>query len=173
MLPAVTFVLGGAASGKSVIAENFIKNSGLQPVYIATARIWDEEIQLKVDQHRARRGGEWTCLDAPLDVAGALGGLGPEACVLVDCATMWLTNVMLDGLDLEAQQRAFLDGLRACAAPVVVVSNEVGQGIVPDTALGRAFREAQGRLNIALAAEADCVVHVVAGLPRTLKGEMP
>ncbi len=173
MLSGLTFVLGGAASGKSKYAETVIENSGLGKIYVATARIWDEEIQAKVDLHQARRGADWTCLDAPIDVAGALGSASEKQATLLDCATMWLTNVMLDNHDLAAEQDRFLTALARSKGPVVVVSNEVGQGIVPDTPLGRAFREAQGRLNIALAAQADCVVHVVAGLPQVIKGVAP
>lgn len=170
MLPSLTFVLGGAASGKSRIAENILVNSELKPVYVATARLWDTEIQAKVDVHRARRGPEWTTITAPTDLRAALEGVTSDQAVLLDCATMWLTNIMLDERDLVAEQTDLLDTLARCPAPIVVVSNEVGQGIVPDNALARRFREAQGRLNIALAAQADHVVHVVAGLPRSLKG---
>ena len=173
MLPSLTFVLGGAASGKSRIAENILVNSGLNLVYLATSRIWDDEIQDKVNVHRARRGPEWATVNAPVDLATPLDQATSDQAVLLDCATMWLTNVMLDEDDLATAQAGFLSALKACRAPVVVVSNEVGQGIVPDNALARQFREAQGRLNIALAAQADCVIHVVAGLPRCLKGEMP
>lgn len=169
MLPSLTFVLGGAASGKSRIAENIIVNSGLNPVYLATARIWDAEIQDKVDLHRARRGPEWMTVNAPLDLSTPLDQATPDQAVLLDCATMWLTNIMLDEHDLDAEQTALRAALTRCRAPVVVVSNEVGQGIVPENALARRFREAQGRLNIALAEQADHVVHVVAGLPRSLK----
>ena len=173
MLSAMTFVLGGAASGKSLIAENLILNSGLNPVYLATSRIWDDEVQTKVDVHRARRGPEWTTVNAPVDVATPLRAAEPDQAILLDCATMWLTNVMLDEMDMSAAQAGMLAALGACPAPVVVVSNEVGQGIVPDNALARRFREAQGRLNIALAAKATCVLHVVAGLTQVLKGEAP
>lgn len=169
----MSFVLGGAASGKSVVAENLIENSGLNPIYLATSRIYDAEIQSKVDLHISRRDSRWTTFDAPRDVAGVLATGTPDQAILLDCATMWLTNVMLDEDDLEAAQGALLTALARCDAPVVVVSNEVGQGIVPDNALARRFREAQGRLNIALAAQATCVIHVVAGLPRVLKGDMP
>ncbi|MEM6371843.1 MAG: bifunctional adenosylcobinamide kinase/adenosylcobinamide-phosphate guanylyltransferase [Pseudomonadota bacterium] len=173
MLPSLTLVLGGAASGKSVSAEKIIINSGLIPVYLATARIWDDEIKLKVQAHRTRRAGAWTTLSAEVDLGPSLASARAEQAVLLDCATMWLTNVMLDELDIESAQSGLLSALADCAAPVVVVSNEVGQGIVPDNALARRFREAQGRLNIALAAQADCVIHVVAGLERTLKGISP
>lgn len=93
--------------------------------------------------------------------------------MLIDCATMWLTNQMMDEADLEAAQNELLTALANCAAPVVIVSNEVGHGIVPDNALARSFREAQGRLNIALARRADLAVLVTAGLPQVLKGQLP
>ncbi|MEL7261744.1 MAG: bifunctional adenosylcobinamide kinase/adenosylcobinamide-phosphate guanylyltransferase [Pseudomonadota bacterium] len=173
MLPPLTLVLGGAASGKSVVAENLIVNSALHPVYLATSQIWDQEIQLKVDQHIARRGEEWTTFEHPVAVWDALAEQNASQAVLLDCLTMWLTNVMLEERDLEAAQTRLLTALSDCAAPVVVVSNEVGQGIVPDNALARRFREAQGRLNIALAAQADCVLHVLAGLVDVRKGVMP
>lgn len=167
----MTFVLGGAASGKSQVAENLIMNSGLTPVYLATARIWDDEIQDKVDVHCARRGPEWVTINAAVDLETPLSQATADQAVLLDCATMWLTNVLMDEGDLEQAQATLLAALSKCAAPVVVVSNEVGQGIVPDNALARRFREAQGRLNIALAAQARLVLHVVAGLSRPLKGD--
>ncbi|MEP1587329.1 MAG: bifunctional adenosylcobinamide kinase/adenosylcobinamide-phosphate guanylyltransferase [Tateyamaria sp.] len=173
MLPSLTLVLGGAASGKSQVAENLILNSGLQPIYLATSRIWDDEIRDKVNVHRARRGPEWRTVDAELDLSAALEQGRNGEVFLVDCATMWLTNVLMDDLEIEAAQNELLCALAICSAPVVVVSNEVGQGIVPDNALARRFREAQGRLNIALAAQADCVLHVVAGLTQALKGKAP
>ncbi|WP_299649785.1 bifunctional adenosylcobinamide kinase/adenosylcobinamide-phosphate guanylyltransferase [uncultured Tateyamaria sp.] len=173
MLPALTFVLGGAASGKSQWAESLILNSRLSPVYLATSRIWDQEMQAKVDLHKARRGEEWITVDASKGVEAGLGAATADQTVLLDCATMWLTNVMMDELEVADAQTTFLEALGACDAPVVVVSNEVGQGIVPDNALARRFREAQGRLNIALATQANTVWHVLAGLPQLRKGEAP
>ncbi|MEY8841170.1 bifunctional adenosylcobinamide kinase/adenosylcobinamide-phosphate guanylyltransferase, partial [Cribrihabitans sp. XS_ASV171] len=108
-----------------------------------------------------------------LDPTAALAELSAGEICLIDCATMWLSNHLLAENDLTEAQATLFAALRACRAETVVVSNEVGQGIVPENALARRFREAQGRLNIALAAEADRVVHVVAGLPRPLKGDLP
>lgn len=173
VLPSLTFVLGGAASGKSRHAEKIIINSGLERVYLATSRIFDDEMQQKIDRHIHRRDASWVTCDAPKDVRAVLERCAGRQAVLMDCATMWLTNMMLDGEDLEIAQRDLLDALARCPAPVVLVSNEVGQGIVPENALARRFREAQGRLNIALAAQADCVIHVVAGLSQVLKGTHP
>ncbi|GGX42311.1 adenosylcobinamide kinase/adenosylcobinamide phosphate guanyltransferase [Tateyamaria omphalii] len=173
MLPNTTLVLGGAASGKSQWAESLILNNRLTPVYLATSRIWDEEMQAKVDLHKARRGAEWVTIDASDGAEDGLRKATPEQSVLLDCATMWLTNLMMDEADVGAAQTDLLAALADCPAPVVVVSNEVGQGIVPENALARRFREAQGRLNIALAAQADTVWHVLAGLPQLRKGEAP
>ncbi|WP_366140561.1 bifunctional adenosylcobinamide kinase/adenosylcobinamide-phosphate guanylyltransferase [uncultured Tateyamaria sp.] len=166
-------MLGGAASGKSAASEKLIVNSGLSRIYLATSQIWDAEIQLKVDQHISDRGDGWRTIEEPVAVWTPLSARAAGEAVLLDCATMWLSNVMLGEHDLPQAQARFLDALATCKAPVVVVSNEVGQGIVPDNTLARAFREAQGRLNIALAAQADCVLHVLAGLVQVRKGEMP
>ena len=170
MLCNTTIVLGGAASGKSQFAENLIENSGLERIYIATARVFDDETKFRVDTHLARRSKRWRTIDAQIELGAALRDRTADEAVLVDCATMWLTNLMMDDRDIDSARDDLLDALLACPAPVVVVSNEVGQGIVPDNALARTFREAQGRLNIALARQADTVVQVVAGLPNVLKG---
>lgn len=173
MLPKLTFVLGGAASGKSAWAENLLLSSHLDCVYLATSRNLDAEINDKIISHKARRGAEWLNIEADLDLGPALRGLKPGQAVLIDCATMWLSNHMLDELDLHTARNALLSALTHCAAPVVIVSNEVGQGIVPQNALARGFREAQGRLNIALAAQAELAVQITAGLPVVLKGTLP
>lgn len=173
MLPKQTLVLGGAASGKSRWAENLVENSGLQQVYIATGRIHDAEVQHRVDVHRARRDARWTTRETPLDLGPVLAEYGTETALLIDCATMWLTNHLMDDSDMVQAQARLIAALSDCRAPWVIVSNEVGQGIVPENALARRFREAQGRLNIALAAEADLVVQVIAGLPQVLKGDLP
>ncbi len=147
--------------------------SGRAPVYIATAQPFDAEMEAKIARHRTARGGLWRTLEVPRDIARALGGVAPSDAVLVDCATLWLTNVILAEGDLPAEEAAFLAALDACPAPVVVVSNETGQGIVPDNALARRFRNAQGALNQRLAARAGLVVAVMAGLPLVLKGALP
>ena len=111
-------------------------------------------------------------MEAPLDLAEALANAPTDRSILIDCMTLWLTNLMIAGHDLEQSREALMSALFARRGPVTLVSNEVGQGIVPDNALARRFRDAQGRLNIRLAAEADCVVQVVAGLPNLLKGQL-
>ncbi len=141
-------------------------------MYLATSQVFDREMREKIDLHVARRGSGWRTVEAHLDLGAVLTELGEADVCLIDCATMWLSNHLLAENDLVEAQAALFSALRACKGEVVVVSNEVGQGIVPENALARRFREAQGRLNIALAAQADRVVHVVAGLPRTLKGDL-
>ncbi|MBW4706246.1 bifunctional adenosylcobinamide kinase/adenosylcobinamide-phosphate guanylyltransferase [Roseobacter sp. YSTF-M11] len=173
MLPKLTFVLGGAASGKSVWAENYLLSSRLAPVYVATSRVFDDEIKMRVELHRSRRCDRWLNFEADLDLSPVLMQTDATQGVLIDCATMWLSNHLLDDNNLTDAQSALLSGLQATQSPSVIVSNEVGHGIVPDNALARGFREAQGRLNIALAAQADVVVMVIAGLPMVLKGQLP
>ncbi|MFV1592204.1 bifunctional adenosylcobinamide kinase/adenosylcobinamide-phosphate guanylyltransferase [Phaeobacter sp. JH20_36] len=168
----VTFILGGAASGKSAYAEEICLNSGKDRVYLATSQVFDEEMRAKVDRHLHQRGAGWTTHEAPRDLAPVLDSLRADQICLLDCATMWLSNQMLAEADLIAEQAALMAALQRCAAEVVVVSNEVGHGIVPDNALARQFREAQGRLNIALAGVADRAVLVIAGLPQVLKGTL-
>lgn len=173
MLPKLTFVLGGAASGKSAWAENLLLSSHLDPVYLATSRVFDDEIKMRVETHRSRRSDRWLNYEAQIELRPVLSRLESSQAVLIDCATMWLTNLMMDDLDVETAQEDLLSALRDCAAPVIIVSNEVGHGIVPENALARRFRDAQGRLNIALAAQADLAVQVTAGLPLVLKGQLP
>lgn len=173
LLKKLTFVLGGAASGKSAWAEDLVTGSGLSPVYLATAEAGDGEMSAKIARHAARRDERWRLIEEPLDIAGALPGLGGGDCCLIDCATLWLGNLMGTGRDPAAAAQDLLAALDDCRARVVVVSNEVGQGIVPADALSRRFREAQGRLNAQLAAQADLVVQVIAGLPLVLKGQLP
>jgi adenosylcobinamide kinase / adenosylcobinamide-phosphate guanylyltransferase len=169
-LPPLMIVTGGAKSGKSRYAEQVVTGSGRPRVYIATAQVWDDEMRAKVEAHRVDRGGDWHTVEAPQNVARALAQVPADSVVLLDCATMWLTNCMLDERDLEAETAALLAALVACPAPVVVVTNELGWSIVPDNALARRFRDAQGRLNQRLAAEAAVVVAVISGLPLALKG---
>ena len=173
MLPNLSFVLGGAASGKSLFAEKLILNSGLKPTYVATSRIWDDETRSRIEVHKSRRNDTWTTIEAPIDLAPTLRAATADQAILIDCATMWLTNHLLEEHDLSVQFDLLLDALKSCKTPIIIVSNEVGQGIVPDNALSRQFREAQGRLNIALAAQSNFAVQVVAGLPNVFKGLLP
>ena len=172
-LPRLSLVLGGAACGKSTFAEGLVKAVCETPTYVATAQVYDTEMAAKVAAHQAARGDGWTTIEEPLDIAGALAKAPAQVPVLIDCATLWLTNVMLGGHDLDAARHDFLSAITDAEQPIVVVSNEVGQGIVPDNALSRQFRNAQGRLNQDIAARADLVVAVMAGLPLVLKGQLP
>lgn len=172
-LPKLTLVLGGAASGKSTFAESLVQQGGDCPTYIATAEVYDDEMAKKVAAHRAMRGSGWQTVEEPVHVAGAIDAARANQPVLIDCATLWLTNLVLGELDVAAHSAALLQAVRRSENPIVIVSNEVGQGIVPDNALSRRFRNAQGRLNQHIAAEADLVVAVMAGLPLALKGTLP
>lgn len=173
MLNKLTFILGGAASGKSRYAETLVESSRLTMVYLATAQALDDEMRAKIATHAKRRGAEWALIESPLDAASALATLQPGQCCLFDCATLWLSNQLIEGHEIGQATDALLRGIDTCKAHLVIVSNEVGQGIVPADALTRRFREAQGRLNIALAERADLAVQVIAGLPRALKGKLP
>lgn len=169
----MALVVGGARSGKSAFAEKLVSSLARPRVYIATAQAWDDEMRERIGRHRHQRGEAWTTVEAPLDLVGALAAVPDDATVLIDCATLWLTNHMLGDSDVEAEARRLLAALADCASPVVMVSNEVGWGIVPENALARRFRDAQGRLNQQIAAQSDLVVGVMAGLPMVLKGRLP
>jgi adenosylcobinamide kinase/adenosylcobinamide-phosphate guanylyltransferase len=169
-LPRLTFVLGGARSGKSRYAEGLVADCTPPWVYIATAEAHDSEMLARISEHRQRRDGNWRTVEAPLDLRGAIAAHGTNRqAVLIDCLTLWLSNVMLAGLDLVAEQQRLVTALRNAGGPLVIVSNEVGLGIVPDNALAREFRDAQGRLNMQVAAVADRVILIAAGLPLILK----
>lgn len=130
-------------------------------------------MRAKIDRHRVQRGPDWTTIEAPLDLSGALARVTRRDVVLLDCATLWLSNILLEERDSRAETDALMTALDDCPAQIVVVSNEVGQGIVPDNRLARTFRNAQGHLNQRLAARADLAVQVIAGLPQVLKGTLP
>lgn len=172
-LPALSLVIGGARSGKSRIAESLVVHSGRPRTYIATAQAFDDEMRDRIARHRIDRGPDWTTIEAPLSIAEALAECKAEFTVLLDCATLWLSNIMLSGQDVAENCHILVDTLCKSPCPVVVVSNEVGWGIVPDNRLARDFRDAQGRLNQMIAARAGLVVGVMAGLPIVLKGQLP
>jgi len=173
MLPRLTLVLGGAASGKSAFAESLVKETGRKLTYFATAQVFDDEMRDKVSRHQRMRGPEWHTIEEPLDLAPALAAVECDDVVLLDCATMWLSNHILADNDLDKAGDSLMAGLLQCLAPMVVVSNEVGLSVVPENALARRFRQAQGELNQKLAERADLVINVVAGLPQVLKGNLP
>jgi adenosylcobinamide kinase/adenosylcobinamide-phosphate guanylyltransferase len=167
--PELTLILGGARSGKSQYAERLI--AALPPpwIFVATAEAGDAEMAARIALHRSRRGKDWQTVEAPDDLTAALADVATSAPVLVDCLTLWLSNRMLAGADVEGEMVGLETALDYRRAPIVLVSNEVGLGVVPDNALARRFRDLQGRLNQRMAARADCVVLMVAGLPVTVK----
>ena len=165
----LTLVLGGARSGKSRYAESLVTALPAPWIYVATAEARDAEMAERIAAHQARRGAGWRTLETPRDVVGALTAHGTTP-LLVDCLTLWLANAVLASADVDAEIERLEAALTQAAAPIVLVANEVGFGIVPDNALGRRFRDLQGLLNQRIAARADRVVLVVAGLPLTIKG---
>ncbi len=175
VLPRVTLVLGGARSGKSRHAESLIESARAagpyaSATYIATAEPLDAEMAARIEEHRRRRGDDWRTVEAPLELVAALAGhADPSRPVLVDCLTLWLSNIMGAGRDAEAEAAALAARLRDLPGPVVLVSNEVGLGIVPDNALARDFRDRAGRLNQTVAEVADRVLFVASGLPLVMK----
>ncbi|TAN58476.1 MAG: bifunctional adenosylcobinamide kinase/adenosylcobinamide-phosphate guanylyltransferase [Rhodospirillales bacterium] len=163
----ITLVLGGARSGKSAFAESLMPGGG---VYIATAEILDEEMSARIRLHQVRRGPIWTTCNAPIDLAEALRTPGQTA--LVDCLTLWTSNLLLAGRDAVQEIEDVIVVLKSRMSDTVLVSNEVGLGIVPDNALARAFRDQAGLVNQKIASIADRVVFVAAGLPMLLKGSL-
>jgi len=175
-LPSLTMMLGGAASGKSTFAERAIVETcdERQKIYIATAQAFDDEMRAKIARHRQIRATDgWITHEEPLRITPLLQQATADQIILLDCATLWLTNQLMADADLAIASEELVAALCTCAAPVVVVTNEVGQGIVPETAMSRQFREAQGKLNQRIAQEAQLVVQVIAGLPLVLKGTLP
>jgi adenosylcobinamide kinase / adenosylcobinamide-phosphate guanylyltransferase len=163
-------VLGGARSGKSAYAQSLAESYGSERLYLATAAAGDEEMAARIARHQADRGQGWTTLEEPLEIAWALlTHAQPSRVVLVDCLTLWLSNLMLAGRDPGPPVAALADAIGELAGPVVLVSNEVGMGLVPDNKLGREFRDWQGRANREIGAACDAVIFVAAGLPLQLK----
>ncbi len=162
-------ITGGARSGKSLIAEARVRSFGLRATYIATAEPRDSEMAARIADHQARRGEDWVSYAETLDLTRALAvtdGQGPR---LIDCLTLWLTNLMLGGHDWKTAGRTLVAALPNQSDPVVIVTNEVGAGIVPENALAREFRDAAGLLNQWVAAVADEVILAVAGIPLKVK----
>jgi adenosylcobinamide kinase/adenosylcobinamide-phosphate guanylyltransferase len=164
------FVLGGARSGKSRYAQLRAESLTGDLVYIATAQAFDAEMEERITRHRADRGPRWSTLDVPLDLPAAiLANAAPGRVLLVDCLTLWTSNLMFAERDLDAETEALATAVTQAAGPVLLVANEVGLGIVPDNPLARRFRDAAGRINQAIAAAAEEVQFIAAGLPLRLK----
>jgi adenosylcobinamide kinase / adenosylcobinamide-phosphate guanylyltransferase len=169
-LPPVTLVLGGARSGKSRYAECVVEGAAACGTYCATAEAGDAEMAQRIAVHRARRRSFWHTIEEPLALAPVIAAeASPARPLLIDCLTLWLSNLMLAERPIEGETEALCAALRLAAGPVMLVANEVGMGLVPETPLGRRFRDAAGHLNQQIAALADRVVFVAAGLPLALK----
>jgi adenosylcobinamide kinase / adenosylcobinamide-phosphate guanylyltransferase len=168
--PRRVLVLGGVRSGKSAYALRLAEASGLERVFVATGEASDAEMRERIARHRAERDARWRTVEAPLDLPDMLAAEARAGRVLVvDCLTLWLSNLILAERDAERSTAALSAALRDAAGPVLLVSNEVGQGIVPATPLGRAFRDAQGRLNQSVAEACEAVVLMAAGCPVLVK----
>lgn len=164
------FVLGGARSGKSRYAQGRAEAAGGNPVFIATAEAFDDEMRDRITRHRADRDSRWHTVEAPRELAAAIEALNDKgSVVLVDCLTLWVSNLLLADADIPLAGRQLCDAIARFDGTLILVANEVGLGIVPDNALARAFRDAAGQLNQSVAATAQQVVLLTAGLPLTLK----
>ena len=168
-------ILGGARSGKSALAQRRAGESGLAVTYVATATAGDAEMAERIARHQADRPDHWSLVEEPLSLGPVLRErAGPETCLLLDCLTLWLSNLLGEGDEvLERERAAFLEALERPAGPVILVSNEVGQGVVPADPLSRRFVDEAGRLHQAVAARCERVTFVTAGLARALKGPDP
>jgi adenosylcobinamide kinase / adenosylcobinamide-phosphate guanylyltransferase len=167
---ALTLVLGGARSGKSRYAERLVLASGVARVYVATGEALDDEMAARIARHRARRGASWRTVEEPLDLAGTLlNECEPGRAVLVDCLTLWLTNLMVAKRPVSAKMAHLVELLPTLPGMLVLVSNEVGLGVVPSDAMARAFIDHAGWLHQRIAERADVVVFMAAGLPLHLK----
>ncbi|WP_420402693.1 bifunctional adenosylcobinamide kinase/adenosylcobinamide-phosphate guanylyltransferase [Nisaea sp.] len=168
----VTLVLGGARSGKSRYAEALCREAGGERVYVATAEVRDEEMRERVARHKAERAGDgWRTIEEAMDLSAVLiREAAAHRVLLVDCLTLWLTNHLLAGSSIEKEIDALVEAVSVQPGRLVLVANEVGFGIVPENRLARQFRDHAGRLNQRIAASADEVTLVVAGLPVTVKG---
>ena len=171
-VPGVSLILGGARSGKSSFAEKLAAESGRAKVYLATSQVWDGEMEERISIHKSRRGPEWQLVEEPIELLRQLEKLASkEKVILVDCLTLWLTNLMMAEADVAKASAELVQGLAKLPADcsVLLVSNEVGQGIVPVEKMARDFRDHAGRLHQDIAAIADNVWFVTAGLPQKLK----
>lgn len=166
-----TLVLGGARSGKSAFAQKAAENAvdAGRATLIATGQAFDDEMAARIARHQADRGESWTTVEAPLALPEAVAALPENTVAVVDCLTLWLSNLMLNDRDVEAAAAALVAAVAACPARLWLVSNEVGLGLVPETPLGRRFRDEAGRLHQRLAQAVDEVFFVAAGLPLRMK----
>lgn len=170
-----TLILGGVKSGKSRLAEGLAKDSSMPVTYLATANVGDEEMRLRIAEHRTRRPADWSLVEEPLHLANALRAhAAPERCLLVDCLTLWLTQLLIeeDEALLQHEHRALLEVLPTLPGQLIMVSNETNMGVTPMGELSRRFCDEAGRLHQELAQSCDRVILTVAGLPHVLKGQL-
>ena len=166
----VTFVLGGARSGKSEFAEKLVLESKLNPVYLATGRAFDDEMADRIEIHRSRRGDHWITVEEPLALVDALSQSAYEGrIILVDCLTLWVTNLMMAEAHVDIEIKGLVKYLESAPVPIVFVSNEVGQGVVPENGMAREFVDLSGLAHQEIADAANHVYFVTAGLPQMLK----
>lgn len=168
----ITFILGGARSGKSSYAEGIALDSKRKKIYVATAAVLDKEMEERIEKHRLQRGDDWDLVETPLDIAKQIKSSDYEnSVILVDCLTLWLSNLLHNEMNITEQINILIESLKSTQADMVLVSNEVGLGIVPENALARQFRDYAGILHQKVAEIADEVVLVVAGIPMKIKGQ--
>jgi adenosylcobinamide kinase/adenosylcobinamide-phosphate guanylyltransferase len=171
--PFSLLALGGARSGKSAYGEGLVAASAARHVYLATAEAHDGEMAVRIAHHRSRRGERWRTIEEPLAIADILRNeVGGGDAVLVDCLTLWLSNLMGAEWNVQTATDDLLDAISVCKAGIVFISNEVGWGIVPDNEMARRFRDEAGRMHQRIAGQADGVVAVMAGLPLVLKAPL-
>lgn len=172
--PRIMLITGGARAGKSRFAERLMKSRPARHAVVATGTAGDDEMAERIARHKAERDPTWEVIEQPISVRAAIRNAArPERIVLVDCLTLWISNLMAERREIEHEVQGLIGTLQNAAGPVIIVSNEVGLGIVPDNALARAFRDNLGRANQAVAAAADCAVFMAAGIPILLKGTLP
>ena len=166
----IQFVLGGARSGKSAHAESLAEAAGSNPIYIATAEIFDQEMESRIELHRERRSPHWQLVEAPIDLPQAIGAAdSADSVILIDCLSVWITNILVHEMDTDDAGDRLAAALSSCKGTVILVASETGLGIVPENRLSRRFRDANGRLNQTVAALADKVFFVAAGIALRLK----
>lgn len=171
--PRIMLITGGARAGKSRYAERLMSARPARHAVVATGTAGDPEMAERIARHKAERDKSWEVIEQPISVRAALRNAArPDRIVLLDCLTLWISNLMGEKREIDIEVSGLVGTLQNAAGPVIVVSNEVGLGIVPDNALARAFRDNLGRANQAVAAAADCVLFMAAGIPLVLKGEL-
>lgn len=170
MTAETTFILGGARSGKSKFAEGLILKSGLKPIYIATGRAFDDEMVSRIETHQDRRGDEWETVEEPLALVDALRQASfPGRIILVDCLTLWITNLMMAEANAIHECAGLVQFLQEATVPIVIVSNETGMGVMPMNKMAREFNDIAGSVHQEIASVCDTAYLVTAGLPQRLK----